>query len=106
LQPALETYALASFWESLPAAGYRHAAFELDGIEHWEDVALATGRHNVQISTRHGTFEVNRGSYLGHWRHIRDGKIRVALSIRQASQTIAEAGRNVQNFADRRNLGT
>lgn len=43
-------HAIRQLWESLLAAGYRNAAFELDEIQHWGEVALAIGRYNVQVS--------------------------------------------------------
>jgi ketosteroid isomerase-like protein len=73
--------AIRQLWQSLLAAGYRNAAFELDEIEHWGDVALAIGRYNVQIPTKPGTFEEDRGRYVGHWRRIPDGQFRVTVSM-------------------------
>jgi hypothetical protein len=39
--PAVQgIHAIRQLWESLLAAGYRNAAFELDEIEHWEQSLL------------------------------------------------------------------
>src|ERR1700740_1927565 len=56
--------AIRQVWESLLAAGYRNAAFELDEIEHWGEVALAIGRYRVQVPTKPGTLEEDRGKYV------------------------------------------
>jgi ketosteroid isomerase-like protein len=80
--PAVQgTHAIRQLWESLLAAGYRNAAFELDEIEHWGEVALAIGRYNVQVPTQPGTLEVDRGKYVGHWRRMPDGQFRVTVSM-------------------------
>jgi ketosteroid isomerase-like protein len=73
--------AIRQLWESLLAAAYRNAAFELDEIEHWGEVALAIGRYKVQVPTKLGTFEVDRGKYVGHWRRMPDGHFRVTVSM-------------------------
>ncbi len=74
-------FAIRQLWESLLAAGYRNAAFELDDIEHWGDVALAIGRYKVQISNKSGATEEDRGKYVGHWRRMPDGQFRVTVSL-------------------------
>src|SRR6267378_6855791 len=59
--PAVQgTVAIRQLWESLLAAGYRNAAFELDEIEYWGDVALAIGRYKVQTSNNAGAMEEDR----------------------------------------------
>jgi len=73
--------AIRRLWEALLAAGYRNASFELDEIEHWGEVALAIGRYNVQVPTKSGTQEVDRGKYVGHWRRMPDGQYRVTVSM-------------------------
>jgi ketosteroid isomerase-like protein len=73
--------AIRQVWESLLAAGYRNAAFELDEIEHWGEVALAIGRYRVQVPTKPGTLEEDRGKYVGHWRRMPDGQFRVTVSM-------------------------
>ena len=73
--------AIRQLWQSLLAAGYCNAAFELDEIEHWGDVALAIGRYSVQIPMKPGAFEVDRGKYVGHWRRMPDGQFRVTVSM-------------------------
>jgi ketosteroid isomerase-like protein len=46
--PAVQgIHAIRQLWESLLAAGYRNAAFELDEIELWGEVALAIGRYSA-----------------------------------------------------------
>ena len=73
--------AIRPLWQSLLAVGYCNAVFELDEIEHWGDVALAIGRYNVQIPTKPGAFEVDRGKYVGHWRRMPDGQFCVTVSM-------------------------
>jgi ketosteroid isomerase-like protein len=73
--------AIRQLWESLLAAGYRNAEFELDEIEHWGDVALVIGRYKVQIPNRPGGIEEDSGKYVGHWRRMSDGKVRVNVSM-------------------------
>jgi len=73
--------AIRQLWTSLLAAGYRNATLEFDEIQHWGDVALVIGRYAVEISSIPGTPEVDRGSYVGHWRRMADGQFRVTLSI-------------------------
>jgi len=73
--------AIRQLWESLLAAGYRNAAFELDEIEYWGDVALAIGRYKVQTSNNAGAMEEDRGKYVGHWRRMPDGQFRVTVSL-------------------------
>jgi ketosteroid isomerase-like protein len=68
--------AIRQLWESLLAAGYRNAAFELDDIEHWGEVALASGRYKVQIPNKSGATEEDRGKYVGHWRRMPDRHFR------------------------------
>ncbi len=80
--PAVQgIHAIRQLWESLLAAGYRNAAFELDEIEHWGEVALAIGRYNVQVPIKPGTLEVDRGKYVSHWRRMPDGQFRVTVSM-------------------------
>ena len=80
--PAVQgTVAIRQLWESLLAAGYRNAAFELDEIEYWGDVALAIGRYKVQTSNNAGAMEEDRGKYVGHWRRMPDGQFRVTVSM-------------------------
>lgn len=80
--PAVQgIHAIRQLWESLLAAGYRNAAFELDEIEHWGAVALAIGRYNVQVPTKPGTLDVDRGKYVGHWRRMPDSQFRVTVSM-------------------------
>jgi hypothetical protein len=55
--------------------------FEVNEVQHWEDVALAIGRYSVQVSGRPGTVLVDRRKYVGHWRRMTDGHLRVTLSI-------------------------
>jgi ketosteroid isomerase-like protein len=46
--PAVQgIHAIRQLWESLLAVGYRNAAFELDEIEHWGEVALVIGRYAI-----------------------------------------------------------
>src|SRR6267143_2685834 len=73
--------AIRQLWESLLAAGYRNAEFELDEIEHWGDVALAMGRYSVQIPNKSNVIEEDRGKYVGHWRRMPDGQFRVTVSL-------------------------
>ena len=73
--------AIRQLWESLLAAGYRNAAFELDEIKYWGDVALAIGRYKVQISNAADAIEEDRGKYVGHWRRTPDGQFRVTVSM-------------------------
>jgi len=73
--------AIRQLWESLLAAGYRNATFEVDEIEHWGDVALAIGRYRVQIANTAGAIEEDRGKYVGHWRRMPDGQFRVTVSM-------------------------
>jgi ketosteroid isomerase-like protein len=73
--------AIRQLWEALLAAGYRDAAFELDEIENWGEVALAIGRYKVQVPTKTGTLEEDRGKYVGHWRRMPDGRFRVTVSM-------------------------
>jgi uncharacterized protein (TIGR02246 family) len=73
--------AIRKLWESLLAVGYRNAIFELTEIEHWGDVALAIGRYEVQMPVKPGTFETDRGKYVGHWRRMPDGHFRVTVSM-------------------------
>jgi ketosteroid isomerase-like protein len=73
--------AIRQLWESLLAAGYRNAEFELDEIEHWGDVALAIGRYKVRIPNKSGAMEEDHGKYVGHWRRMADGHFRVTVSI-------------------------
>jgi ketosteroid isomerase-like protein len=73
--------AIRQLWESLLAGGYCNAAFELDEIEHWGDVALAIGRYKVQIPNKPGAIEEDRGKYVGHWRRMPDGQFRVTVSM-------------------------
>jgi ketosteroid isomerase-like protein len=80
--PAVQgIHAIRQLWESLLAVGYRNAAFELDEIEHWGEVALVIGRYNVQLPIKPGTLEVDRGKYVGHWRRMPDGQFRVTVSM-------------------------
>ncbi len=72
---------IRQLWESLLAAGYRNAAFELDEIEHWGDVALAIGRYKVRISNGPDAIEEDHGKYVGHWRRMPDGHFRVTVSM-------------------------
>src|SRR6266850_322782 len=73
--------AIRQLWQSLLEVGYCNAAFELDEIEHWGDVALAIGRYSVQIPMKPGAFEEDRGKYVGHWRRMLDGQFRVTVSM-------------------------
>ena len=73
--------AIRQLWESLLAAGYRNAMFDVDEIEHWGDVALAIGRYKVQIANTAGAIEEDRGKYVGHWRRMQDGRFRVTVSM-------------------------
>jgi ketosteroid isomerase-like protein len=73
--------AIRQLWESLLAGGYRNAEFELQGIEHWGDVALAIGRYKVRIPNKSGATEEDRGKYVGHWRRMPDGHFRVTVSM-------------------------
>jgi len=80
--PAVEgLVAIRQLWESLLAAGYRNAEFELDEIEHWGDVALAIGRYKVRIPNKSGATQEDRGKYVGHWRRMPDGHFRVSVSM-------------------------
>ena len=80
--PAVQgIHAIRQLWESLLAVGYRNAAFELDEIGHWGEVALAIGRYNVQVPIKPGTLEVDRGRYVGHWRRMPNGQFRVTVSM-------------------------
>jgi ketosteroid isomerase-like protein len=73
--------AIRQLWESLLAAGYRNASFELDEIENWGEVALAIGRYSVQVPTKSGYLEVDRGKYVGHWRRMPNGQFRATVSM-------------------------
>ena len=73
--------AIRQLWKSLLVAGYGNATLQFDQIQHWGDVALVTGRYTVEISSIPGALEVDRGSYVGHWRRMADGQFRVTLSL-------------------------
>jgi hypothetical protein len=57
------------------------AALELDRIEDWGDVALGVGRYSLQIPTKSGSFDVDRGKHVGHWRRMSHGQFRVTISM-------------------------
>ena len=75
------TAAIRQLWESLLAAGYQNAAFQLGEVECWGDAALAIGRYKVQIANKSGVIEEDRGKYVGHWRRMPDGQFRVTASM-------------------------
>ena len=52
-----------------------------DEIQHRGDVALAIGPYSVQVPTKPGTLEVDRGKYVDHWRRMPDGQFRVTVSM-------------------------
>jgi len=73
--------AIRQLFESLLATGYHNATLELDRIELWGDVALVVGRYSVQIPTKSGSFDVDRGKHVGHWRRTSGGQFRVTVSM-------------------------
>jgi ketosteroid isomerase-like protein len=105
--PAVQgIHAIRQLWESLLAVGYRNAAFELDEIEHWGEVALAIGRYNVQVPITgwpiscHCEHVVQRPLAP---RDFADGD-REAVAV-VVGNDLLRIGRNVQNLANCRNLG-
>jgi len=72
---------IRQLFESLLAAGYCNSAVELERIEHSGDIALAVGRYSVQIPTKSGSFDLDRGKHVGHWRRTSDGQFRVTVSM-------------------------
>lgn len=82
MRPAVQgTIAIRQLLESLLAMGYCNAAFELDRIECWGEVAITLGRYKVQTLVKPGTLETDRGKYVGHWRRDADGQFRITSSV-------------------------